>query len=205
MKLYYAAGSCALAVHVALEEAGAQYEPVEVRFDEQQQRSPGHLARSPLGRVPVLETSGGALTEVPAILGYIAALHPAASLLPADPFGLARMQAFNAFLSSSVHPAFAHIKRPQRWAHDADCQRVIAAKAVGTYGELFGMIETRWLAGPWVMGGQYTIADPYLYTLTRWLPHAGIEVVRYPLIDAHSSRMARRDAVRRALAAEGLD
>jgi glutathione S-transferase len=204
MKLYYAAGSCALAVHIALEDAGARYEAIEIRFDRQEQRSPQHLARNPLGRVPVLETPHGMLTEVPAILGYVAATHPSAGLLPPGPFDLARAHSFCAFLSSSVHPEYAHFRRPERWAADDTCRRAISDKAIGTYADRFRMIESHWLAGPWVMGIRYTVADPYLYALARWLPLAGIPLAAYPRISEHARRMDERASVHRALTAEGV-
>ena len=49
-KLYYAPGTCALATHIALEEAGAPYEAVRVDFGSQAQRSPEYLAVNPKGR-----------------------------------------------------------------------------------------------------------------------------------------------------------
>jgi|GEM_PF-1684144 len=51
-RLYYAPGTCALATHIALEEAGAPYEAVLVDFRSQSQRSPEYLAVNPKGRVP---------------------------------------------------------------------------------------------------------------------------------------------------------
>jgi glutathione S-transferase len=205
MKLYYSPGSCALTVHIALEEAGASYESQRVHFDRQEQRSPEYLRINPLGRVPVLETPRGVLTEVPAILGYIAAAFPQAALAPADAFDLARMHSFNAFVSSSVHVAYAHHARPNRYSDDEACRATIASKAVGTFLDLFAMMETRKFVGPWVMGDQYTVADPYLYVMTRWLARMKEDLGRFPGIAAHYARMSARPAVRRALQLQGLE
>ena len=76
MKLYYSPGSCALASHIALEEAGADYETVRISFGDEEQRSADFLAVNPKGRVPVLVTGRGSLSETPAILLYIAQRHP---------------------------------------------------------------------------------------------------------------------------------
>jgi len=205
MKLYYSPGSCSLAVHVVLEEIGADYELASVRTDRGEQRSPDHLARNPLGRVPVLETPQGLLTEVPAILGYLASSFPDARLAPADPFELARMNAFNAFISSTLHVHWAHFNRPARWTDDEAAQAAVKEKAVTTLTELFAMVNDDKLAGPWVMGGQYTTADPYLFAMTRWLARAKLEVTQFPRVAKHLTRMVARPAVRRTLEQEGLE
>lgn len=204
MKFYYSPGSCALAVHIALEEAGTAYEAHRVHFDKQEQRSPEYLRINPLGRVPVLETPRGVLTEVPAILGYIAATHPQAALAPADAYDLARMQSFNAFLSSSVHVAYAHHSRPYRWSDDEGCQASMAAKAVHTFADLLGMVQAHKLGAPWVMGDTYTVADPYLYVMARWFAKLDGGLARFPGIAAHHARMNARPAVQRTLQLQGL-
>ena len=81
-KLYYAPGTCALATHIALEEAGAPYEAVRLDFGSQAQRSPEYLAINPKGRVPALVTESGTLTETPALLLFVAQRFPAAELAP---------------------------------------------------------------------------------------------------------------------------
>jgi len=92
LKLFYAPGTCALATHIALEEAGADYEAVMVDFGAQAQRSPEYLAVNPKGRVPALVTDSGTLTETPALLVYVAQRFPAAELAPRnDPFALAQL------------------------------------------------------------------------------------------------------------------
>jgi glutathione S-transferase len=75
-RLYYAPGTCALATHIALEEAGAPYEAVLVDFRSQSQRSPEYLRVNPKGRVPALVTESGTLTETPALLYFVAPRSP---------------------------------------------------------------------------------------------------------------------------------
>src|SRR5688572_29324736 len=102
LKLFYAVGTCALASHIALEEAGAKYETVRLNFAEGDQRKPEYLKVNPKGRVPALIADRGILTETPAILAYIAQLYPKAKLAPFDePFAFARVQAFNSYLCST--------------------------------------------------------------------------------------------------------
>ena len=81
-RLYYAPGTCALATHIALEEAGAPYEAVPVDFGSQAQRSPEYLAINPKGRVPALVTESGTLTETPGLLLFVAQRFPKAELAP---------------------------------------------------------------------------------------------------------------------------
>ena len=110
LTLYWAPNTCALASHIALEQAGADYQAVRVDFGRDQQRTPEYLRVNPKGRVPALVTDRGVLTETPAILLYICQSHPEAGMAPLDDaFELARMNAFNSYLCSTVHVAHAHL------------------------------------------------------------------------------------------------
>jgi glutathione S-transferase len=68
--------------------------------------------------------------------------------------------------------------------------------------DAFGLVERGMLRGPWVMGAQYTICDPYLFTLAQWLEADGVDTATLPRVREHRERMRERPAVRRALAAE---
>ena len=117
IKLYYSPGSCALASHIALEEAGADYEAVRIDFGLDEQKKPDFLAINPKGRVPALVSDKGILTETPAILVFISQTYPASSLAPVnDPWALAQAQSFNNYLCATVHVAHAHGGRGHRWA-----------------------------------------------------------------------------------------
>ena len=203
LKLYYTPHTCALASHIALEEAGAAYETVRIDFRAGEQRKPDYLAINPKGRVPSLVTDSGVLTETPALLVYIAQTFPQARLAPLDdPFAFAKIQAFNSYLCSTVHVAHAHRMRGYRWADDAAAIAEMQRKAPQAVGEAFGLIEREMLAGPWVMGTAYTICDPYLFTLAQWLEGDGVDPASLPKVSDHRLRMAERPAVKRALAQE---
>ena len=93
LKLFYAAHTCALASHIALEEAGADYETVRVDFRSNEQKKPEYLAVNPKARIPALVTDQGILTETPAILAFVAQSFPKARLAPLDdPFAFAGVQ-----------------------------------------------------------------------------------------------------------------
>ena len=202
-KLYYAPGTCALASHIALAEAGAPYTTEKLDFKANQQNSPEYLKINPKGRVPTLVMDRGILTETPAMLAFIAQSFPQAKLAPLDDaFEFAKVQAFNSYLCSTVHVAHAHKMRGARWATEettfADMKRMIPK----TMGACFNLIEREMLKGPWVMGESYTVCDPYLYALTLWLEGDGVDVATLPKVAAHRQRMEQRPAVQKVLAEE---
>jgi len=203
LKLFLAANTCALASHIALEEAGAPHEVIRVDFRANAQRKPEYLAINPKGRVPALVTDRGVLTETPAILAFIAQRFPEACLAPlADPFEFARVQAFNSYLCSTVHVAHAHRVRGYRWADDPAAIAEMQRKAPSVVGDCFELIESTMFDGPWVTGATYTICDPYLFTIAGWLEGDGVDINRFPKVADHRKRMADRPAVSRALAAQ---
>ncbi len=203
LKLYYTPGTCALASHIALEDAGAAFEAVRISFKTNEQNSPEYLAINPKGRVPSLVTDRGILTETPAMLAFIAQSFPAAQLAPLDdPFAFAEVQAFNSYLCSTVHIAHAHRMRGYRWASEetsfVDMQRMVPK----SMGACYRMIEQNMLRGPWVMGERYTICDPYLFTLVQWMEGDSVNPADFPRIRDHFERMAERASVRKAIAEE---
>ncbi|MCU0817726.1 MAG: glutathione S-transferase N-terminal domain-containing protein [Beijerinckiaceae bacterium] len=201
LKLYYAPGTVALACHIALAEAGADYQAIALDFSKHEQRGEAFLAINPKGRVPALITDRGVLTETPAILAFIAQSYPAARLAPLeDVFAFAELQSFTAYLSSTVHVATAHDRRASRWADQESSFADMRAKVPQNARDCCQLINAEYFDGPWVMGADYTIADPYLFTIVGWLGRYGIELNEFPKIAAHWQAMQARPAVRRALA-----
>ncbi len=203
LTLYYAPGTCSRASLIALEESGLPFEAKRVDTANGEQRSEAYLKINPKGRVPALATEKGVLTETPAILAYIAAIAPAAGLAPLDdPFEFARLQAFNSYICSTVHVNHAHGRRASRWADDAAAHEAMKAKVPKTMTESFALIEDGMFAGPWVMGERYSVADPYLFVMTGWLPSDDVDPASFPKVADHYARMLDRPAVQRALARE---
>ena len=200
LKFYYSPGSCALASHIALEEAGANYEAIRLNFKNDDQKKPDYLKINPKARVPALVTDRGVLTETPALLIYIAQSFPAAKLAPLDdPFALAKVQAFNSYLCSTVHVAHAHRMRGARWTDDAAAMETMKKKVPQSVGECFALIEREMFEGPWVMGANYTVCDGYLFTLTQWLGGDGVDLNKTPKIAEHFRQVGERPAVRKAI------
>lgn len=199
-KLYTAPGTCALASHIALEEAGADYTAERLDFKNSQQTTAQYLAINPKGRVPALVTEQGTLTETPAILAFIAGSFPDAMLAPQEPFAFAQAQSFNSYLCSTVHINHAHKMRGYRWAVEETSFADMKRKVPETMAASFALIERDMLRGPWVMGEQYTICDPYLYTISGWLEGDGVDLATLPKVAAHRQRMEARPAVQKVLA-----
>jgi glutathione S-transferase len=205
LTFYYATNTCALASHIALEEAGADYETQWIDFGAAEQTKPDYLKINPKARVPALATERGILTENPAILAYIAQMHPQAKLAPLDdPFAFAELQSFLSYLCSTVHVAHAHRMRGSRWADDPAAWEAMKKKVPQSVGACFDLIERKMFRGPWGTGEAYTVADPYLFTLARYMEVDGLEPSAYPRVLDHRDRMAERPAVQRVLKAEGL-
>ena len=203
LTLYYAAETCSLASHIALEEAGADYSLVRISFARDEQHSPDFLAINPKGRLPALVTDRGILTETPAILVFIAQTLPKARLAPLEnAFAFAEVQAFNSFLCSTLHVAHAHRMRGHRWADDEEAIASMRRKVPDSVGACYDVIERRMFRGPWVIGQSYTICDPYLFTIAQWMEADGVDPGRFPNVADHRRRMSQRPSVRKAIAAE---
>ena len=207
IRLYYAPGACSLAPHIVLEEVGARFELWPVDLSANQQNSAEYLRVNPKARVPALCDGDFILTEAPAILRYVAARHPAAGLWPWDPWEEARCAEWLNWLSSTIHVAFAHVRRAARYATDPGAVEDVAATAKKTCRELWGAVDVKVGEGPWAIGARYSVADPYLLVYWTWGrgPFLAFDMARdFPHWTAHARRLAGRPAVQRAFASEGL-
>ncbi len=204
-RLYYSPAACSLAVHIVLEELGAAYELSRVLVPAGEATQPEYLAVNPKGRVPALAFDDVLLTEVPAVLSYLALRHPDPALLPADPLAHARTLEWLAWLASEVHPAFGQIWRPGRSVTSADLQGDVQARGRENVEARFAEIEARLSAAPgFAVAGTYTIADPYLFVFFQWGRMERFDMARYPTFAAHAASVAARPAAQRALMQEGL-
>ncbi|WP_207482877.1 glutathione transferase GstA [Arenibaculum pallidiluteum] len=200
MKLYHAPGACSLAVHIALREAGLPATLVKVdlatRTADDGQDYP---ALNPKGYVPTLVLDDGtALTEVSALLQYVADRNPAAGLLP--PAGtLERYRALEwiGFIATEIHKGFSPLWNPA--AHET-----VRQAAIGTLTRRFEVLEHRLAGNAYLAGPSFGAADAYAFTVMRWAAPLGMDTAPWPGIRAFLDRVAARPAVRQALAAEGL-
>lgn len=202
-RFFYAPKSCSLASHIALEQAGANYEAIKVNLANNEQREDEYLSLNPKGRVPALAVPDGILTENLAILVYVSQTFPEARLAPLDdPSAFARLLSFCAYLSSTVHVAHAHGVRGYRWADDPGAISEMKRKTPETMTECFEMIETNMFKGPWVMGEDYGIGDMYLFTIATWLEADGVDPAQFPKVHEHRTRMLSDPIVKKVIAAQ---
>jgi len=207
MKIYHSPGACSMACHIALEEAQADYERVPVRLAERENRRPDYLAIHPRGFVPVLELDNGQrLTEAAAILLHIARRYPSAALLPeAGSAEEARAFEWLAWLTNTVHVAYACLWRPERFAEDETVRKGLAAHAKDNIAALDRDIDTRLAGRSFAAGTAYSVADPFLLVFFRWANRIGLEPARnQPTWAAWARHIEQRPAVQRVLNSEGI-
>ena len=203
-KLYYAPGTCALASHIALEEAGAAYSAERLDFKSNQQNSPEYLKINPKGRVPALVTDRGILTETPAMLAFIAQSFPQAKLAPLDDaFAFAQVQAFNSYLCSTVHVAHAHKGRGYRWATRGILLRRHEAHGAEDHGGLLRADRARHAEG--AVGDGRAVHDLRSLSLHARALARGRQRRSRDAAEgrrSHRKRMSERPAVKKVMAEE---
>lgn len=196
LTLFYAPGACSLAAHIALEEAGEKYEARRMDLTKGEQRTPEYLKIHPIGRVPALLLGNGEpLTENTAILPYIGKRY---GMWPYDPIAVARAHSVVGFFASTVHPAHAHISRPERYATDQTMFPNLQAQGRKMFFEYLGQIDGM-LAGREWLSDTYTVLDPYAFTFYTWGVRREMPMSDLKHFTAHKDRMMARPAVRRAV------
>lgn len=204
MQLYYAPGTISVAVAIALEEAGLDYEPIKISFADQEQMSPAYAQINPKGRVPALAVDGGILTETGALLDYIADIAPEAGLRPSDPILAARMREVMYYLASTMHVNHAHKMRGSRWASKSASYKDMQAKVPETMAASCAHLSQYGLRGPFVLGDSLSLADCYLYVVCTWLAGDGVALTDFPKIQSFMTAMEQRSSVRAVTAKEML-
>lgn len=209
MKLFYAPGACSLASHIALEEAEADFEAVEIDFTSAQQHSADYLKINPKGRVPALEDCGEVITESPAILRYIARRFPDANLWPEDALEDARCAEWLSWCVSSVHVSFSHVARSYRYAVTNEGLREVEERGREATRDLWEKVEERLASRKtiWAASDGFSVADAYLFTFWHWgrSPRLRYDMSGdFPVWADLAHRLFERKGARRALDREGI-
>lgn len=201
LTLYYAPGACSMAAHIVLEESGEKYEAKRVDLVGGEQRSDEYLKINPLGRVPALRLDNGEpLAENTAMLPYLGKRF---GLWPKDPIAEARALWLIGFFASSVHPAFAHTRRPERYTADSAAFPGIKDAGIKTFHGYMKQIDQR-LAGREWFGDQYSVLDPYGFVFYAWGLRGELPMGELRNYTAFKDRMLKRAAVSRVTADENI-
>jgi glutathione S-transferase len=180
---------------IILEEIGVPYERKPISLTKGEHKSDAYLKINPRGKVPSLAVDGSVLTENVAILTYLARQFPEAELLPRDLFEQVRCISAMAWLATNIHPTFAHIIRPERFASDAAAQTNIKETARKTFWANCQEIDALLASNEWMMGAQYTVCDPYLFFFYNLGIRVKLPMQELRAYAAFSARMIHRPAV----------
>lgn len=204
MKLYYSPGSCALGVHVLMEELGAPFELKRVNFAEREQYSDAYKAISPKSKVPALQRDDGSvLTEYQAISLYLAMTRPERLLIPSAPDRFARMMEALEYIVGTIHSSgFRRVFRPGNFAPSPADHEATKAEGLRIAAEGFALIDWTLADKDW-LAGDLSIADPALFYVSWWAAER-VNCDLPPNVRRHYDRMRGRQSVQRALRDEGL-
>lgn len=202
--LCYADKTCAIGIHILLEEIGAPYDLRVVDFSTKEQKSPEYLAMNPKGKVPALiRDDGSVLTEFAAIATWLAMTNPEKKLMPTDPEGMARTLEALDFAVGTLHMLSWRLwRRPSAYVSDEEAQKEVQQR--GRDAVLAGLeVVNDQLEGKEFLIGDFSIADPALYYVEYW----AADVAGWPLpanVQAHFDRMKTRPSVQASRKQEGV-
>ena len=199
MKLYYSPAACSLAPHIALEESGLSYDLVKVDLRTHKiANGADYYTINPKGYVPVLELDDGErLTEAAVVLQYIADRKPGTLAPVYGTMDRYRLNEWLNFISSEIHKQFGPL-----WHDDTPAATQSTQKA--SLAKRFGLVEQTLAKQPYLMGNTFTIADAYLFTVTRWAEPLKVDLTPFPALRQFQARVAARPKVHAALKAEHL-
>jgi glutathione S-transferase len=203
MKLYFSPGACSMASHIALEESGIPYEEKPTMLAKGEHRTEAYLRINPRGKVPALDADGPILVENTAIITYLHRRFPEKNLLPSEPLEEARAISIMAWFSNTVHPAYTHSIRPERWVDGDECKASVKDKALKTFWEGLSEIDGMLAGKQWIMGSQYTAVDGYALVFYGWGVRASLQMAELKNYTAWKDRMLARPKVRKVLESEG--
>lgn len=199
MKLYYSPGACSQAPHIILHETGLSHEAVKVDLKAKTIEGGGDFLQiNPKGSVPVLELDNGeVLTENAVVLQYLGDRSNLGGFLPPlGDFRRYRVLEWLNFITTELHKGFAPLFKP-------DAGDEVKAFAKKNVGDKLDFIEKKF-AGPFLMGDDMTLGDPYLFVITGWADKMLGGMERWPKLAQFRATMMKREAVRGALRMEGM-
>lgn len=201
LTLYYAPGACSMAAHIVLEESGEKYTAKKVDLAGGEQRTEAYLKINPLGRVPALQLDDGQpLAENTAILPYLGKRF---GYWPKDAKGEAKAMSTIGFFAASVHPAHAHVGRPERYTADQSAFPGIKEQGLKTFDGYLKQIDGMLADREWI-SDSYSVLDPYAFVFYTWGVRRELPMGELKNYTAHKDRMLKREAVGRVVADEKI-
>ena len=199
-KLYRAKGSGSIAPQAMFEEAGAEYQMVDVDFDAELPSD--LLVANPLGQVPtVVLPDGTILTESAALVLHIGERHPESDLVPAaGAAGRAAFCRWLLFMATSIYSGVLRFVYADRQSTDANAADGIKAAAVRDLARYFDTLEGAIDPGPYLLGDRYSAVDMYLWMLSGWQPDQDALFARCPRVKKLVDLVAARPAIARVKA-----
>ena len=179
LKLYYSPGACSLAPHIVLQEIEEPFEIELISSMDGSTTRKEYLEINPKGRVPVLGIGEKTITEVPAIMAYLALTYPQYHLLSDTPEELARSIEWMNWLSSIHSSIVAQIWRVERFSNDISAHGGIQEKGMENLGDVYAQVDDNLKDKKYAMGGNYSIVDPYLLVFFRWGNRLGLDMLQY--------------------------
>jgi glutathione S-transferase len=196
LTLYYAPGACSMAAHIVLEESGEKYTPQRVDLAKGEQKTEAYLKIHPLGRVPALRLDNGEpLSENTAILPYLGKRF---GLWPTDASAEAKALSLIGFFASSVHPAHAHVGRPERYTADASAHPGLKAMGLKTFHGYLKQTDEMLNGREW-LSDRYSVLDPYAFVFYTWGVRRELPMGDLKNYTAFKDRMLERPAVQRVV------
>jgi glutathione S-transferase len=201
LTLCYGPGACSMASHIVLEESGEKYTGRRIDLAKGEQRSADYLKINPHGRVPALGLDNGDfISENAAILPFLGKRF---GLWTNDPATEAKMMSFIGWLSSTVHPAHAHIGRPERYASDPAMHANIKETGRQAFHGYLKEIDGLYAGRQWLFD-QYSVADPYAFVMYVWGIRRELPMDELKNYTAFKDHMLQRPAVQHVVEDEKL-
>ncbi len=200
MKLYYFPGACSIAPHIVAREAGIPLELEKVDLGSKRTATgEDYLAVNPKGYVPALRLEDGSvLTEVSALVQYLADRAPGSGLIPpAGSMERYRVLEWIGYVSTEIHKGFGPL-----W--NAKLAPEARAAAVAALAHRLDLVEKTLEKQPFLTGERFTVADAYLFAVASWAPWVKLDMAPWPKLRDFVARVAARPKVQEALVAEGL-
>lgn len=204
MTLYTMPGTCSLSTNIAVAWLDAPVKIHNMPYGDHKKDE--YLAINPKGKVPALRfDDGDVLTEATAILAWLGATYGKDGYGPDTVPGRKVAEALS-YMTSEVHAAYRGHFSTQSFAETEAAQKEVKRKTyqtlAGHYERLNSILSKS--GGEWLIGKR-SLADTFLYVLTRWIEQTPLSIDDYPALKQHRTRMEADEGVQLALDRQDME